>query len=143
MMHYTLEKNSSDQHLNDSATHDGQRDDEDEDEDEDNFSTLSVQLTIVTNCIIMLVAIPSNTIVLYSTRKITKRRSSTFMLISQHLCFASLYIACIAMPINTIWLGTHKWYAGALGCKMFMALRVIGFYMSAFLIVTLSIHRYV
>lgn len=96
---------------------------------------------IVSNLVIMAVSIPSNLVVLYSISRISKPKQSFFTFISKHLCLASLYIACVTLPINTGWHITFKWHADTLGCKLFMALRVIGFYMAAFLITTLSINR--
>lgn len=98
-------------------------------------------LRVLINCMIMMIAMPSNLIVLHSISKISRSRQSTFTYISKHLCMSSLYIACVTMPINTLWQVTHAWYAASFGCKFFMALRVIGFYMTAFLIITLSINR--
>ena len=101
-------------------------------------------LQVIVNAVLIVVAIVCNVIVLYAVHVTSKKEqlASRFLQLTKHLCIASLTIACLSLPINTLWAITQQWYVGQFGCKLFMTVRPIGFYSTAFLIEGLAVTRY-
>lgn len=69
-----------------------------------------------------------------------KSRVNVFIM---HLTIADLIVAFIFMPLETTWHATVSWQAGDLACRICMFFRAFGFYLSSFLLVTISLDRYI
>ncbi|XP_071082475.1 adipokinetic hormone/corazonin-related peptide receptor variant I-like [Haliotis cracherodii] len=68
-----------------------------------------------------------------------KSRVNTFIM---HLSIADLIVAFIMLPLETVWHITVAWEAGDLACRFMMFCRAFGFYLSSFILVTISLDRY-
>lgn len=77
-------------------------------------------------------------ITLFRSRRI-KSRVNTFIM---HLSIADLIVAFIMLPLETGWHITVAWTAGDALCRIFMFFRALGFYLSSFVLVTISLDRY-
>nr|QVK45721.1 G protein-coupled receptor [Proales similis] len=59
-----------------------------------------------------------------------------------NLCIADLMVTFILMPLEIVWAITNAWLAGNAVCKLMMFLRTFGIYLSSFLIISITIDRY-
>jgi hypothetical protein len=77
-------------------------------------------------------------ITLFRNRQI-KSRVNLFIM---HLCIADLIVTFIMMPLEIAWHITVAWVAGDAACRIMMFFRAFGFYLSSFILVTISLDRY-
>lgn len=77
-------------------------------------------------------------ITLYRNRR-KRSRVSLFII---HLCLADLWVTFIFMPLEIAWHATISWEAGDAMCRLMMLFRVFGFYLSSFILVSISVDRY-
>jgi gonadotropin-releasing hormone receptor len=68
-----------------------------------------------------------------------KSRVNTYIL---HLSIADLIVAFIMLPLEIVWNITVSWEAGDAACRILMFFRALGFYLSSFILVTISLDRY-
>lgn len=68
-----------------------------------------------------------------------KSRVNTFIM---HLSIADLIVAFIMLPLETAWHVTVAWEAGDAACRILMFFRALGFYLSSFVLVAISLDRY-
>ncbi|ESO94595.1 hypothetical protein LOTGIDRAFT_118379 [Lottia gigantea] len=68
-----------------------------------------------------------------------KSRVNSFIM---HLSVADLIVAFIMLPMETAWHITVSWKAGDFTCRLMMFFRAFGFYLSSFILVTISLDRY-
>lgn len=114
------------------------------DDRESNYSVESIKsFVILMNFFVILFGTVLNLTVLIASGRRKRLRSEVEAChcAITHLCIASLLIAVVSLPINTVWQITFEWKAGLIGCKLFMSVRVVGFYMASFTITYLSICR--
>jgi len=72
----------------------------------------------------------------------TRRRRSRVNLFIMHLCVADLIVTFVVMPLEITWQLTVAWLAGDTACRVLMFFRAFGFYLSSFILVTISLDRY-
>lgn len=60
-----------------------------------------------------------------------------------HLSVADLIVAFVFIPLEVTWSATVSWNAGDVACRLCMFCRAFGFYLSSFLMVVISIDRYI
>ncbi|XP_060068855.1 adipokinetic hormone/corazonin-related peptide receptor variant I-like [Ylistrum balloti] len=104
------------------------------------FNDDSIMSVIAYSCLFV-VAASGNLIVfitLFRSRRI-KSRVNTFIM---HLSIADLIVAFIMLPLETGWHITVRWEAGDAACRILMFFRALGFYLSSFVLVTISLDRY-
>ena len=104
------------------------------------FNDDSVMSVIAYSCLFV-VATSGNLIVLitlFRSRRF-KSRVNTFIM---HLSIADLIVAFIMLPLETAWHITVSWRAGDAACRILMFFRALGFYLSSFVLVTISLDRY-
>lgn len=104
------------------------------------FNDDSIMSVIAYACLFV-VAASGNLIVfitLFRSRRI-KSRVNTFIM---HLSIADLIVAFIMLPLETGWHITVRWEAGDAACRILMFFRALGFYLSSFVLVTISLDRY-
>ncbi len=68
-----------------------------------------------------------------------KSRVNRFIL---HLALADLIVTFVMMPLEIAWHLTVAWLAGDVACRVLMFFRAFGFYLSSFILVTISLDRY-
>ncbi|XP_077988654.1 gonadotropin-releasing hormone receptor-like [Glandiceps talaboti] len=72
-----------------------------------------------------------------------RRRKSTINTLILHLAIADLTVTFTLMLSSAIWYGTVKWMAGNIMCKLVKFLVMFGLYLSTFIMVSISIDRYI
>jgi gonadotropin-releasing hormone receptor len=60
-----------------------------------------------------------------------------------HLCIADSIVTFIMIPLEIGWHITVAWKASDFGCSFMMFFRIIGFYLSSFLVIMISLDRYI
>lgn len=69
-----------------------------------------------------------------------RNRGAKVLLIS--LTIANLIMALILIPIEIVWRITYVWPTGPLGCKILQFFRALGHYATSWMLVVISIDRY-
>ncbi|KAL5004678.1 hypothetical protein ScPMuIL_018134 [Solemya velum] len=77
-------------------------------------------------------------ITLFRNRNI-KSRVNLFIM---HLSIADLIVTFVMLPMEMGWHITVSWKAGDAACRILMFFRAFGFYLSSFILVTISLDRY-
>ncbi|OQV13136.1 putative Gonadotropin-releasing hormone II receptor [Hypsibius exemplaris] len=107
--------------------------------DEMKFGNKNV-LVIVAYVNLMWISLLGNSIVLGKLFYRKNRSRVHFMLL--HLCIADLLVTVIEMPLQIVWKSTVQWRAGDALCRLLGGLRVVGLYLSAFILIAISIDRF-
>lgn len=81
-----------------------------------------------------------NSIVFVSLYRKRNRLSRVSYFI-MHLALADLIVVAMHVPMDLIWEALFFWYAGNFLCKVLMFLRNVGLYLSAFILVSISVDR--
>ena len=104
------------------------------------FSSDNLMSVIAYSCLFVIAAVGNLTvfITLFRTRR-RKSRVNTFIM---HLSIADLIVTFIMLPLETAWHITVSWLAGEFACRLLMFCRAFGFYLSSFVLVTISLDRY-
>lgn len=98
-------------------------------------------LSVIAYCCLFVVAASGNLMVLITLFR-TRRIKSRVNLFIMHLSIADLIVAFIMLPLETAWHITVSWQAGDAACRILMFFRALGFYLSSFVLVTISLDRY-
>lgn len=70
------------------------------------------------------------------------RKSSRVNLFIMHLAMADMIVTFVMIPMEIGWHVTVAWTAGDAACRILMFWRVFGFYLSSFILITISFDRY-
>ena len=98
-------------------------------------------LSVAAYAAIFVVAAAGNLTVLITLLR-NRHRKSRVKLLTMHLSIADLIVTFVMLPIETGWHLTVEWKAGDVGCRLLMFCRAFGFYLSSFVLVTISVDRY-
>ena len=98
-------------------------------------------ISVVTYSILFFIAATGNLTVFIILVKNRRRRSRVNLFI-MHLSVADMIVTFLMMPMEIGWHVTVSWNAGDLCCRFFMFCRVFGFYLSSFILITISLDRY-
>lgn len=104
------------------------------------FSSDNLVSVIAYCCLFVIAAIGNLTVFITLFR--TRRRKSRVNCFIMHLSMADLIVTFIMLPLETAWHITVSWYAGDFACRLLMFCRAFGFYLSSFVLVTISLDRY-
>ncbi|XP_050401059.1 adipokinetic hormone/corazonin-related peptide receptor variant I [Patella vulgata] len=104
------------------------------------FNDDNLVSVITCSCLFIIAACGNLTvfITLFRNRNI-KSRVNLFIM---HLSIADLIVTFVMLPLETVWHVTVAWQAGDLACRVMMFFRAFGFYLSSFILVTISLDRY-
>lgn len=102
--------------------------------------TLAARVRVIITICFFLVAVCSNSAVLYSILR--KRRKSHVKLLILSLTAADLLVTFTVMPLDAVWNVTVQWYAGDLLCKLLNFLKLFAMYSAALVLVVISIDRH-
>ncbi|XP_041376293.1 gonadotropin-releasing hormone II receptor-like [Gigantopelta aegis] len=104
------------------------------------FNDDSLISVVAYSCLFVIAACGNLTvfITLFRNRNI-KSRVNLFIL---HLSIADLIVTFLMLPLETVWHVTVAWKAGDTACRILMFFRAFGFYLSSFILVTISLDRY-
>lgn len=98
-------------------------------------------ISVIIYSVLFLVAATGNLTVFIILVKNRRRRSRVNLFI-MHLSVADMIVTFFMMPLEIGWHITVSWNAGDAGCRFFMFWRVFGFYLSSFILITISLDRY-
>ena len=104
------------------------------------FSSDNMMSVIAYCCLFVIAAIGNLTVLITLFR--TRRRKSRVNCFIMHLAMADLIVTFVMLPLETAWHITVAWFAGELACRLLMFCRAFGFYLSSFVLVTISLDRY-
>ena len=104
------------------------------------FNTDNLMSVSAYTCLFLIAAFGNLTvfITLYRNRQ-RKSRVNTFIM---HLCIADMIVTFIMMPLETAWHVTVEWTATDFACRLLMFWRAFGFYLSSFVLISISLDRY-
>ena len=71
-----------------------------------------------------------------------RHRKSRVNLFIMNLSIADLIVTFVMMPLEIGWHATVGWMAGDCMCRIMMFWRTFGFYLSSFILITISLDRY-
>lgn len=98
-------------------------------------------VSVITYCVLFVIAAAANlTVFVILVRN--RRRKSRVNLIIMHLALADLLVTFIMLPMEIAWHITVAWTAGDAACRILMFFRTFGFYLSSFILITISLDRY-
>ena len=98
-------------------------------------------ISVITYSILFFIAATGNLTVFIILLKNRRRRSRVNLFI-MHLSVADMIVTFLMMPMEIAWHTTVSWNASDLCCRLFMFCRVLGFYLSSFILITISLDRY-
>ena len=104
------------------------------------FNDISLMTVIAYSVLFCIAAIGNLTVFITLFRN--RHRKSRVNLFIMHLAVADLIVTFIMMPLEIGWHLTVSWIAGDAACRIFMFFRAFGFYLSSFVLVTISLDRY-
>ncbi|ESP00340.1 hypothetical protein LOTGIDRAFT_140886 [Lottia gigantea] len=104
------------------------------------FNDDSLVSVITCSCLFIIAACGNLTvfITLFRNRNI-KSRVNLFIM---HLSIADLIVTFVMLPLEAAWHLTVAWKGGDMACRAMMFFRAFGFYLSSFILVTISLDRY-
>ncbi|CAG5130602.1 unnamed protein product [Candidula unifasciata] len=77
-------------------------------------------------------------ITLFRNRRV-KSRINMFIM---HLAISDLIVTFVMLPLEIAWNSTVAWLAGDVACRLLTFFRAVGFYLSSFILVSISLDRY-
>ncbi|XP_065209395.1 adipokinetic hormone/corazonin-related peptide receptor variant I-like [Planococcus citri] len=99
-------------------------------------------VTIVTYSILIVISTIGNITVLtamWRRRRKSRTRINTMLM---HLAIADLIVTFLMMPLEIFWAATVEWIAGDAMCRVSVFFRIFGLYLSSFIIICISVDRY-
>ncbi|XP_055351241.1 adipokinetic hormone/corazonin-related peptide receptor variant I-like [Paramacrobiotus metropolitanus] len=97
-------------------------------------------MVIVTYANLIWISLLGNGVVFWKLYGRKNRSRVHFMLL--HLCVADILVTVIEMPLQIAWKTTVQWRAGDTACRFLAGLRVVGLYLNAFLLIAISVDRF-
>ncbi|XP_023331687.1 gonadotropin-releasing hormone II receptor [Eurytemora carolleeae] len=71
-----------------------------------------------------------------------QRKATRINLLFIHLCISDLLVICLEIPISFGWAATVSWWADDVTCRLVVFARIIGFYLSSFILIIVSYDRF-
>ncbi|KAI5945799.1 gonadotropin-releasing hormone receptor isoform X1 [Manis javanica] len=109
--------------------------------------TLSGKIRVTVTFFLFLLSTTFNASFLLKLQKWTQKKEkgkklSRMKVLLKHLTLANLLETLIVMPLDGIWNITVQWYAGELLCKVLSYLKLFSMYTPAFMMVVISLDRF-
>ena len=98
-------------------------------------------ISVIAYSVLFVIATVGN-LTVFVTLFRNRRRRSRVNLFIMHLSIADMIVTFIMLPEEIAWHITVAWIAGDAACRFFMFFRVFGFYLSSFILITISLDRY-
>lgn len=104
------------------------------------FTDDNIVSVVAYSCMFVVAACGNLTvfITLFRNRS-AKSRINMFIM---HLAIADLIVTFIMLPLEIAWNSTVAWLAGDVACRLLTFFRAVGFYVSSFILVSISLDRY-
>ena len=97
-------------------------------------------VSIVAYSVLFVISACGNLLVFITLFRNRKRKSRVNLFI-MHLSVADMFVTFVMIPMEIGWHATVAWVAGDVACRLFMFLRTFGFYLSSFILITISLDR--
>ncbi|XP_006165380.1 gonadotropin-releasing hormone receptor isoform X1 [Tupaia chinensis] len=109
--------------------------------------TLSGKIRVTVTFFLFLLSTTFNASFLLKLRKWTRKKErggklSRMKVLLKHLTLANLLETLIVMPLDGLWNITVQWYAGEFLCKVLSYLKLFSMYAPAFMMVVISLDRF-
>ena len=98
-------------------------------------------VSVVSYGVLFIISAVGNLTVFITLLRIRRRRSRVNLFI-MHLSAADMIVTFVMLPLEVAWHISVGWNAGDVACRILMFFRVFGFYLSSFILVTISLDRY-
>lgn len=99
--------------------------------------------TVVVYTVLFVIAGCGNLTVFFTLcRSGRSGQRSRIGLLVMHLSMGDLIVTFITMPLEIAWNVTVTWEAGDVACRILMFFRALGFYLSSFVLIVISVDRY-
>ncbi|VVC41885.1 Hypothetical protein CINCED_3A020801 [Cinara cedri] len=99
-------------------------------------------VTIVTYSILMVISAIGNITVLSIILKRRRKAGTRIHAMLMHLAIADLLVTFLMMPLEITWAWTVQWVFGEPLCRIMAFLRIFGLYLSGFILICISVDRY-
>ncbi len=100
-------------------------------------------ITIIVYSIFFFFSTILNTMMLVLMNRQKKQDSTRVQRFMSHLFIADLIVTFITMPLEIGWKSSVMWLAGDFGCRFFQFLRPLGTYLGSFILISMSLDRFV
>ncbi|XP_023336412.1 gonadotropin-releasing hormone II receptor [Eurytemora carolleeae] len=101
--------------------------------------------SIISYSILLVIGVISNSVSLYQLvrERFYRKNRSRMILLLLHLTIADLSVIMFAIPLEIGWSATVSWEADEITCKLVVFLKMYGFLISSFILIVISIDRFV
>ncbi|XP_070618884.1 gonadotropin-releasing hormone receptor [Erythrolamprus reginae] len=99
----------------------------------------AAQVRVGLTLLLCVIAASCNAAMLWTSWSRAAARGSHARLLLMHLAVADLLVALVVMPLDAAWNITLQWRAGDLACRLFMFLKLLAMYASAFVTTLISL----
>lgn len=99
-------------------------------------------VAIVTYSILMVVSAIGNITVLTIILKRRRKAGTRIHAMLMHLAIADLLVTFLMMPLEITWAWTVQWILGDPLCRIMSFFRIFGLYLSSFILICISVDRY-
>ncbi|GAV05446.1 hypothetical protein RvY_15579 [Ramazzottius varieornatus] len=103
------------------------------------FTSVNVIVIVIYSNLVWISLLGNITV--FSTLIRMKKKTRVHILLL-NLCTADIMVTVVEMPLKIAWKWTVQWTAGNWTCKLFSCLRVFGLYLSALLLIAMSVDRF-
>ena len=97
-------------------------------------------IAVICYSILLVIGAAGNLTVFVTLFRARQRRSRVNRFI-MHLSLADMIVVFIMMPLEIGWHLTVSWEAGDVACRILMFFRALGFYLSSFILIVISLDR--
>ncbi|XP_050431723.1 adipokinetic hormone/corazonin-related peptide receptor variant I isoform X2 [Adelges cooleyi] len=99
-------------------------------------------LAIITYSILMVISAIGNITVLTIILKRKRKAGTRIHAMLMHLAIADLIVTFLMMPLEITWAWTVQWVFGDPMCRIMAFFRIFGLYLSSFILICISVDRY-
>lgn len=99
-------------------------------------------VAIVTYSVLMVISAVGNITVLTIILKRRRKAGTRIHAMLMHLAIADLLVTFLMMPLEITWAWTVQWVLGDPLCRIMSFFRIFGLYLSSFILICISVDRY-
>ncbi|KAK7580578.1 hypothetical protein V9T40_001207 [Parthenolecanium corni] len=99
-------------------------------------------ITIITYSILIVISAAGNGVVLTVMWRRRRKARARINVMLMHLAIADLLVTFLMMPLEIFWAATVEWILGDTLCRISSFFRIFGLFLSSFIIICISVDRY-
>ena len=103
--------------------------------------TMDNLVSVIAYTVLFTIAACGNLLVFVTLFR-NRHRKSRVNLFIMHLSIADMIVTFVMIPMEIGWHVTVAWRAGDVACRLLMFFRAFGFYLSSFILITISLDRF-